>query len=132
MHGWLLLVVGSVLAEFNGFVGIGALELKNPFLFFSDAFLISIAVIILFTVYRKSGLQELRGLSFFGKDSIVILLTNNLLIEVIRLLDYKIAGDWLLKMGMVGSLIMTLVLGIMESCMIILSRKRGIRILFGK
>ena len=95
-------------------------------------FLISIAVIILFTVYRKSGLQELRGLSFFGKDSIVILLTNNLLIEVIRLLDYKIAGDWLLKMGMVGSLIMTLVLGIMESCMIILSRKRGIRILFGK
>ncbi len=131
-HGWLLLVVGSVLAEFNGFVGIGALELKNPFLFFSDAFLISIAVIILFTVYRKSGLQELRGLSFFGKDSIVILLTNNLLIEVIRLLDYKIAGDWLLKMGMVGSLIMTLVLGIMESCMIILSRKRGIRILFGK
>lgn len=89
-------------------------------------------MIILFTVYRKSGLQELRGLSFFGKDSIVILLTNNLLIEVIRLLDYKIAGDWLLKMGMVGSLIMTLVLGIMESCMIILSRKRGIRILFGK
>ena len=63
---------------------------------------------------------------------LVILLTNNLLIEVIRLLDYKIAGDWLLKMGMVGSLIMTLVLGIMESCMIILSRKRGIRILFGK
>ena len=62
----------------------------------------------------------------------MILLTNNLLSEVIRLLDYKIAGDWLLKMGMVGSLIMTLVLGIMESCMIILSRKRGIRILFGK
>ena len=131
-HGCLMLIVGSVLAEINGFVGIGALELKNPILFFGDAVLISMAVIILFVTYVKNSSRELRVLTFFGRDSIVVLLTNNLLIELIRLLDYKITGNWFIETGLLGSFIMTIGVTLIEGGVIMLSHKKRIRVLFGK
>ena len=54
------------------------------------------------------------GLSLFGQNTIVILCTNNLLIETIRLADHKLTGDFLLKTGLAGSLLFTALLILIE------------------
>ena len=71
-------------------------------------------------------------LSFFGQNSIVILCTNNLIIEVCRLLDYKIFGNILISWGLYGNIIFTIILIAIEIPIIILTKKTKLSILFGK
>lgn len=71
-------------------------------------------------------------LSFFGKNSIVLLCTNNLLIESIRIVDYKVFGNVLLEWGIWGCFLLWLILLAMEIPLIMLVEKTRMSVLFGK
>lgn len=132
LMGYCCLSIGSIFSEVNGFVGIGALRLNNPFLFFLNGFLISVAIINIFNNFKNKHKSWITWLAFWGRNSIVILCTNNLLIEIIRLIDYKLSGNWLLNTGVVGAIIMTISIILIEWGMVILCRQNKLRILFGK
>lgn len=125
------LAVGIIFSQVNGPVGIGSLEFQNGILFFFDAVISSMAILSLFYYSESNGFKEFRILNFFGKDTIILLCTNNLLIETIRLIDYKFAGNLLLSWAMIGSIIFTLVLMIVEA-IIIKFAQGSIGIIFGK
>lgn len=122
---------GGIGAKINGAVGIGSLRFNSVLLFYSNAIITSIAILSIFK-YAEQKTLHLKWLSMFGKESIVILCTNNLLIETIRLLDYKITGNFLLNYGLLGCLVFTGILAILEYGIIRMTRQRFIRLLFGK
>lgn len=123
-------IVGTALALYNGFVAIGSLEFHNGILFYTNALLMSISIISLF--YHMEGRNcNLKLLGFLGRDTIVLLCTNNLLIEIIRLIDYKLMGNVLLSLGMLGCLLFTIILLVLEIMAIYISYTR-VAIVFGK
>lgn len=126
----LMLLPFLFLALLNEQVGIGALELKNPVLFYVNAISISI---LLFTILGQSQYMHLNNmLSFFGKNSIVLLCTNNLLIESIRIVDYKVFGNVLIEWDIWGCFLLWFILLAMEIPLIKLAEKTRMSVLFGK
>ena len=115
----------------NGSVGIGALEFGVIGFFYANAIVTSIGLLSLFC-YAENNNFEIKWLAYFGVDSIVVLCTNNLLIEIIRLLDYKLSGNFLLEHGMFGCIIFTILLLILEYGIIRISQNKYIGFLFGK
>lgn len=105
------IIIGWFFAQINGSVEMAANNIGNPVLYFFNATITSIAIM---TVLKKLGKWEnssiLRLLEIYGKNSIVLLCTNNLLIESIRLLDFKIMGNILISSGMMGSIILLVLL----------------------
>lgn len=67
---------------------------------------------------------------FYGKNSIVILCTNNLIIEILRLFDSKVTGNFFLQHGMLGNFLFTILLVICELPVIVVGMKY-FRYLFG-
>ena len=126
-----MLVCGAVLSHVNGFAAIGSLELGNCLLFFWDAALTSTALLSLLKKAEDNKTDNLKRLSYFGQNTIVILCTNNLLIETVRLLDYKVTGDFLLRSGLAGSVFFTLLLIGME-CGLIRLFSGKLSVLVGK
>lgn len=125
-----VLIVCSVLALYNGFSAIGSLQLNNPFLFFINAVGLTMAWFFLF--HKEDDAKWSHWLSFFGKNSIVILCTNNLLIEIIRLLDSHLTHGILLTYRIWGSIALTIIiigieipfiLGVMHSRLVLLFGK---------
>lgn len=87
---------------------------------------------MLFKVINKhTNLKYLNILSTIGANSIVILVTNNLLIEIFRLLEYKVFNNFFLENGIIGAFLMTAILIIPEYYLISISQSK-IGILFGK
>ena len=121
-------IIFSISAVRNGFIGIGALNLSNVFLFFING--IAISIIVLFLGKKLSSFQ-LKYLTKFGKNTIVIVCTNNLFIEIIRLLDYKLTGNLLLRYGGIGDVVFTFLMIVLEYLVICISEKY-LYILFGK
>lgn len=120
-----LLIGGSIASYYNGFSAIGSLELNNPLVFFSAATAISVALL---SLLRHTNNQ---ALAYYGRNSIVLLCTNNLLIEIVRLADYKISGNFLLRHGLPGALLFTFMLLLIEIPIIYLSNHQ-LHTLFGK
>lgn len=123
------LLMSSLISLYNGFVGIGALLFGNVILFFITGFFISYSIIMLFKII--SNKVDLSLLNLFGANSIIILVTNNLFIEVFRLLEYKLFNNFFLENGFIGGLLMTIILIIPEYYLIRLSKGK-IGIIFGK
>lgn len=98
---------------YNGPIGVGGLELQNPFLFFANAIGLSI-VVLWFCHFLSMRQASLIILENFGRNTIVVVCTNNLLIEIIRLLDYKITGNFLLRTGLWGNIIFAGIMMILE------------------
>lgn len=86
------LFIASLISLYNGFVGIGALLFGNAILFFTTGFSISYTIIMLFKAI--SNHINLNLLNLFGANSIIILVTNNLLIEIFRLFEYKLFNNF--------------------------------------
>lgn len=128
---FLLFTIGSVFAWMNGDVGIGALKLSNGLLFFITAMVMSLAILGAFYSIEVRVGNRCKFLGWFGQNSIVVVCTNNLFIEIIRLADYKLTNNWLLTHGMVGILVMTGLLIILESGTIKLFSGR-LKLIFGK
>lgn len=122
---------GAIGAIINDAVGIGSLQFNHVCLFYSNASITSVALLSLFKGVEQKAVK-MKLLSLFGRESIVVLCTNNLLIETIRLLDYKITGNFLLNHGLLGCLIFTGILVILEYGIVQMSRQRFIGLLFGK
>lgn len=124
----------SLLALYNGFVQIGSLSLGNVIIFYVVASALSVLIM---TLLEKIGQwvdsknKILIFLSLFGMNSIVVLVSNNLLIEIFRLIEYKYFNNIFLNSGTLGGLLMAAILIIPEFCLIQLSQKK-IGIIFGK
>lgn len=125
-----LFLIASLSSVGNGFIGIGALELKNVGLFYINAVILSICFLSIFQSIAQMENTEKKKLKEFGQKSIVVLCTNNLFIEIIRLLDYKITGNFLINHGMVGNIIFALMIISIEYFMIVISRSK-VGVLFG-
>ena len=126
------LIIGVVLSQFNGAIGIGAVDIGNPVLFWLNSILSSLAIMVFFKALEPMKISNWLGvLETFGKYTIVVLCTNNLLIEIIRLLDSKLANNFLLNSGLLGSFILAAILAVMEFVLILLAKTR-IGLLFGK
>lgn len=128
---FLLIACGIPLAINNGPIGLAVLNLNNGWLFLLTA-LLNCTGIILFLYFWEQKNIRLQLLEIFGKNSIVILCTNNLLIEIIRLLDTKITNNLLFGLGVIGSVIFTAILLVIELGIIRLSQIKGVSVLFGK
>ena len=96
-----------------------------------NATITSIALLCIFAYIDKYVHHRLRFLEFTGRDSIVILCTNNLLIEILRLLDHKITGDFMLNHGIPGAFMFAAIILLFEIPIILLAHTR-LSVLFGK
>lgn len=127
-----ILILGSVLQYYNGIVEMYFFNIgDNAFLFYFCAMLISLSVISLFKNIENKTKSELRFLSYFGKNTIVVLCTNNLLIEILRLTDHFITKDILITLGYLGVAILFIILCVLEVLVIKISDTK-LCILFGK
>ncbi len=124
-----LLILCSLGALYNGFSAIGSLQLNNPFLFYINATCMTLAFFSLLDIHMRT---EVDVLSFWGRNTIVILCTNNLIIELIRLIDHKIANDSLLSLGLLGCLVFTMLIIAIEIPLIKSVMNTKLSILFGK
>ena len=88
----------------------GVAKIGNVAIYFSCAIITSIAITSLFNKFESRKWTVLKYLEEYGKNSIVLLVTNNLIIETIRLLDYKVFGNFLINLDIIGSIILTVFL----------------------
>lgn len=125
------IAVCSVLAEINGFTAIGSLEISRVWIFFLNGSIISVAFVALFKFISDKSNRKLKVLDFFGRNTIVVLCTNNLIIEIIRLLEHKLAGDIFVNGGILGTFAFAIILTLIEAvCIRFAEGKLGV--LFGK
>lgn len=68
----------------------------------------------LFKIIEDKKWTILKYIEEYGKNTIVLLVTSNLIIEIVRLFDYKLFGNILIKFGTIGSIIFTAFLIIVE------------------
>ena len=122
----------SLIGMWNGFVSLNFEYGKVPLLFFVDAAVLSISLCYLvekISYYLPDCVKEL--VSIYGKYSIAILVTNNIIIEIVRLLDYKLAGDIFLNNGNIGYFGFALLLVILEYPILLVARGK-LGWIFGK
>jgi len=128
-----LLIISLLLSVFNGRIDLCTLQMNNQLFFFLDAVLISLSLLKLTDSLGKNKiLVKAKDLFLlFGMNSITILCTHNILIEIIRLLDYKITGDFL-SINCFGSYLATIIVLALEVPLILLLRRPGFCLLVGK
>lgn len=127
----IIMIICAFLSYANGFIGVSDFMLNNVFLFYFNSIFTSIAVLNIFYYCEMKLKYKFKFLDYFGRNSIVILCTNNLLIEVIRLLDYFVTGNILISWGILGNFIFFIILVLMEVPIIMLSNGH-LSFLFGK
>lgn len=119
---FVFLTIGYILAQMNGEVEMSASNIGNAAIYFPCAIVTSIAVISLMKKVENYKWNILKYLEEYGKNTIVLLVTNNLIIEIIRLIDYKFFGNFMIQLGMIGSIVFTIILLIIEWWIIRMSR----------
>lgn len=124
----LMILTNIIFSKYNGFVGLGSFELNNIFLYFIFSIVGSYGILLFFLRIDKI---ENNVLKFYGINAIIVLCTHNIVLEIIRLLDYKIYGSVLLNTNMVGSIILFIMILIIEIPIIIMFNKH-LYFLFGK
>ena len=112
----LLLPLGLLGAYFNGFTSFA--ELHYPILYLFNGVALTTALLAL-SKYMDSYNKRYGFLLLFGRGTLIVLCSNNLFIEIIRLLDYKLCGDYLLNHGMIGNCQMFLLLIIIETIFLV-------------
>lgn len=127
----ILFVIGSLCSIYNGDVEMSVNHLGNPFIYYITATSLTISIIYFMQELEKKSIHIIDFLLVFGRNSIVLLVTNNLIIETVRLIDYKIYGNLLIKLGLSGSLVFTLIILIIEWNLIKLANG-PLGVLFGK
>lgn len=127
----ILFLLGLDLAFLNGPVEMTVGSLGNPVLFLICAMITSLCVVRLSKRLEKKSAAIIDGIIYYGKNSMILLVTNNLIIECIRLLDFKLTGNLLFKSGFIGSVIFTVMILLIEWVIIKHSNGR-LSVLFGK
>lgn len=57
-------------------------------------------------------------LLYYGKNSLIVMCTNNLIIESLRLVDYRLTSNWMMNTGYIGYICFFLIITILEYPMI--------------
>ena len=127
----IVFIIFSFLCQLNGHVGLGGLIFNNGIMYFLNAIIMSICILSLLYNLEKKEKNTISWLSFFWKSTTIILCTNNLFIEIIRLLDYKITGNSLLNSGLIGNILFTGLLIMIYIPFIKISNKK-LGFIFGK
>ena len=123
--------VGLICGLYNGSVEMLVVNMNQPLLYYLAAVFTSVAVLGLFKKTEKYPTKVLDTIEYYGKNSIVLLCTNNLIIEIVRLADYKLFGNVLIQWGIFGSFVFTLILLLVEGVFIKLANG-PFSFLFGK
>ena len=107
----LSLLLFSISSYHNGFASMN--QVHNVILYCMNAVGISLALIALFARCEMDIVIK-KILIFYGIGSLIIVCTNNILIEIIRLLDYKMLGSIMLQSGLLGCLCFFIIVSISE------------------
>lgn len=102
-NSFLFCVMGYIIAQINGDVEMTVGCIGNPILYFASATMTTIALMALLKKCENRTSEILKIIEIYGKNTLVLLVTNNLIIETIRLLDYKVTGNILIRYGIFGS-----------------------------
>lgn len=78
------------------------------------ASLTSLSIISLMSKLEGNMGLRSRWLLYYGMNSLIIMCTNNLIIESLRLLDFKLTGNWMLNSGYLGYFSFFLLLTLLE------------------
>lgn len=126
------ILIFTYLACKNGCVSIDFLFGEYPVLFFINAIALSFFLCTVFNHFSSKIYGHIdQVLCDFGKNSIVVLVTNNVIIETFRLLDYKLLNSFCLNHGLLGCLLFALLILIAEYPLIRISTGK-LAFLFGK
>lgn len=133
------LIIAVGLSVYNGRVSIGALHLNNVIVFYLCATLFSYLIMLACKLIENQCVVDPWGgvaqacdmLALFGANSIVILVTNNFLIETSRLIEYKFLNNIFVNNGFIGGLLLSAILVVPEYLIIRLSQGR-LAVVFGK
>lgn len=107
----LLLLLFSFFTIFNR--GASMNNMKTVPFYLINAVVINMCFITLvYVLVEKFGDNKL--LSFYGKNSLIVICTNNLIIETVRLIDYVFWGNILLSMGYFGVFLFFIIITICE------------------
>lgn len=101
----------------------------NPILYYVNGLLGTFVVIQGFACLEKSRLGSL--IVWFGENSMIVLCTSSPVIEILRLMDYKLANSVLPSLGTAEGIILCALAMLME-VFIILFCNRYLSVLFGK
>ena len=126
-----LVLIGIVGSYINGFTSFA--NLHYPLLYFIDGLSLSVAVLMLCLYVTSQDSFFSRVIVKFGQETLLVLCTNNLFIEIFRLLDYKLNNNFFLNHGMLGIFLMFVVITLIEFIFIhiyrrLFSRRRQVRI----
>lgn len=110
----LILIAAGYLSQLNGFTSLHSTQASHAPLYFLDATLTSITILSLFFFLEQKLRFRSRVLRYLGTSTIIVVCTNNLLIEILRLVDYKLMGNHLLNMGLIGSFVFFVLLTLLE------------------
>ena len=101
---------GSIL---NGFSSMQ--NMNHAILYFINGIGTSFAIIAFVQHFEnKINTSIKKHLLFWGTNTLIILCTNNLIIEIVRLIDWKLTNSILLNNGYIGHLIFFLIITILE------------------
>ena len=90
-------------------------NMNNAILYFINGIGTSFAIISFLQHYEnKINTSIKKHLLFWGTNTLIILCTNNLIIEIVRLIDWKLTNSILLNNGYIGHLIFFLIITILE------------------
>ena len=109
-----------ITASYNGMVSLVSLKLSNPVLYVCNAVLGTFVLLMISLVVSRtsSGNVLNKILDKMGKNTLFILGTHMLLVEVIRLLDFKLLGEFFPKLGLGEGIVFGLIVCFAEYMMI--------------
>lgn len=124
---FILVLIHMYLCNLNGSITVMTMNLNSKILFIVSSILGILLVWGLFKMYISN---EMKFLTYFGKNSIIIMLTHVIFIEIIKLLDYKI-NLGICNLGYAEGIIVTQIVLLLEIPTIFIMNKY-FYYLFGK
>ena len=106
----------------NQTVSLAALEFGNVFLYIINSVL-GTYIVIQFCIVLKDSKLRLSFLNTIGKNTIIVLGTSSILIEIIRLFDYKIFNNILNRLNIFEGIILCIIVMIVEYIIIYIYKR---------
>lgn len=107
----ILFIIASLATSFN--LGASMISMNNVPLYLFNAIIISLSLITIIQ-FIEEKFQYNETITYFGKNSLIVVCTNNLVIEIIRLLDFKLFNNSLLHLGYLGVILFFIIITICE------------------
>lgn len=127
------IIVGSVLSVYQGRCDLNSLQFNNVALYVLTWTLFCFGFITIFREMERNHyyVRLIRFLSFWGRNSIVLLCTHIFFIEISRYVDYKLFDDVVRRSGLIGSIPLTVLVCVLEIPIIKISSTK-LRWMFGR